>query len=107
MPTMKEATITLPNGTSIKVYPIGALARALNRSTCTIHRWESLGIIPETFFTNSRGHRMYSQEQIDIIVECAKEAGIKHGNSFALTPFTDLCYTRLSELKEKYMAHNN
>ena len=75
MPTMKEATITLPNGTSIKVYPIGALARSLNRSTCTI--------------------------------QCAKESGIKHGNSFALTPFTDLCYTRLSELKEKYMAHNN
>ena len=102
MGVKKIMNTKLPNGEVIDLYPIGVLAKALDRTALTIRRWEREGIIPDTFFVNSRGHRMYSQEQIDIIVQCANEAQIKKGYSILSTEFSELCKYRLGELLKKY-----
>lgn len=103
MSSILSCQITLPCGEEITVYPIGKLASALNRSSLTIRRWEQNGIIPSTFFVNKRGHRMYSQEQIDIIVQCAKECNIKQGYGMTQTDFSLICHERLGELKKRYL----
>ena len=106
MPTVKKMVLKL-NGKPITVYPISVLASALGKSTLTVRRWERLGYIPDTFFINKRGHRMYSQEQIDIIVGSAKEAGVKQGNPIDKTNFAYLCCSRMEELREKYLNKEN
>ena len=103
MSAAKSRKVRLPSGVVVEVYTISALANALERSTLTIRRWEKLGIIPDTFFTDNRGFRMYSQEQIDIIVSCAREAGIKKGLPLVSTDFSVLCHFRLKDLREKYL----
>lgn len=103
MSAARSKKIRLPSGNIIDVYPIGVLAKALNRSSLTIRRWEKKGIIPDTFFTDSRGFRMYSMEQINIIVDCEKKAGInKKGTSIVDTCFSKMCHERLNELRLKY-----
>lgn len=102
MPTITSSEVRVPNGSVVTVYPISKLAEALGRSALTVRRWERIGIIPSTFFVNKRGHRMYSQDQIDIIVQCAEESGIKRGMPIADTEFSVLCHERLKELKEQY-----
>lgn len=107
MPTITSSEVRVPNGSIITVYPISKLASALERSTLTIRRWEREGIIPDTFFTSKRGHRMYSQDQIDIIVQCAEEAGIKRGSPIADTEFSVLCHERLKKLKDSYCSRSH
>lgn len=46
---------------------------------------------------------MYSQEQIDIIVQCAKECNIKQGYGMTQTDFSLMCHERLGELKKRYL----
>ena len=94
----------LPSGKTIEVFSIGTLAKTLNRSSTTIRRWEHLGIIPTTFFTSPRGFRMYSQEQIDLIARCAKEAKIKHGVSIADTEFSVILFKEMEKLRKKYSS---
>lgn len=103
MPPVKK-TLKLPNGETLELFYIGALAEALGRDSNTIRRWEIAGVIPDPCFKDKFGKRLYSQEQIDAIVRCAERAKIKQGGSFANTSFSKWCYRELDKLKEKYTS---
>lgn len=84
------------------MFYIGALARALGRTTYTIRKWEISGVIPDPLFQDSLGRRLYTQEQIDVIEKAAERAQIKQGLSIANTSFSVWCHKALKELQEKY-----
>lgn len=105
MPAIKQ-TFKLPNGDVVDLFYIGALASALGRNTNTIRKWEIAGIIPDPCFKDKFGRRLYTQEQIDVIVNCAEKAKIKQGASISRTSFSKWCYDELEKLKQKYKGGN-
>ena len=74
-------------GYSTTLYNINVLANWLGRTSQTIRKWEIAGVIPKTPF-KSDGKRLYSKEQIDILVECAEKANISTGKKMSQTNFT-------------------
>ena len=94
----------LPNGKKVVLYPVSVLSEALGRSNQTIRKWEIAGILPRTMFEDSRKCRLYTKEQIDIIVQCAEECNIKQGKKMSLTDFSSECHRRFDELHEKYFG---
>src|SRR6266478_1568793 len=71
----------LVNGQPQELYPVGALARALNRKPVTVRKWESEGIIPRSPFLmpshDPRGQRrLYTRQQVDDLRRIAQEEGI-------------------------------
>lgn len=103
MPTSENKTCIL-NGKKVRLYYIGTLAKRLNRTTTTIRIWESSGIIPESWFKDKFGKRLYTQEQIDIIIQCAEECDIKQGKKMSMTDFSVECHRRFNELHQKYFG---
>jgi transcriptional regulator with XRE-family HTH domain len=103
MPAVKQ-DFTLPSGHTIELFYIGKLAEALGRTANTVRRWEIGGIIPDPCFRDKLGKRLYSQEQIDVIVQCAEKAGIMQGKSIASTSFSTWVHKELSILREKYKS---
>lgn len=101
MPALKQ-TFRLPSGDTIELFYIGTLASALGRTTNTVRKWEIAGVIPDPCFQDSYGRRLYSQEQIDVIVKCAERAKIKQGSSIANTSFSHWCHKELGALRDKY-----
>ena len=97
-----KKVIKLPNGEDIELFYIGSLASALGRSTNAIRKWEIAGVIPDPCFKDSKGRRLYSQEQIDTIVQCAERAKIKQGLSIANTSFSTWVHKELAVLRDKY-----
>lgn len=68
-------------GKSVDFYTIGDLARALNRKSVTMRKWEAEGIIPKARAmapsTDKRGkRRLYTKGQILGLVKIANEEGI-------------------------------
>lgn len=96
--------VRLPNGEEVEVFYIGYLANALGRSSGTIRKWEISGVIPDSCFRDSNGRRMYTQEQIDVIVRCAEKAKISQGLSIANTSFSNWVHRELDELRKKYLG---
>jgi hypothetical protein len=78
-------TIMYFEGEPLELYPIGDLAAALERSPATVRRWEQLGILRKGFRLSSsdqRGdRRLYTQTQIDLVVDSARKAGITEARS--------------------------
>lgn len=65
----------------VELFPIGAVARALNRKPVTVRKWESEGVIPNSPFMmrshDTRGQRrLYSREQIEALRKIAAEEGV-------------------------------
>lgn len=91
---LKPRYYKMPDGTTIELFTIGALAVALNREPVTIRMWEREGIIPRANFRSSSGQkarRLYTRDQIEGIVQIAKEEGIigdDRPKTFASTRFT-------------------
>jgi hypothetical protein len=85
----KTQSIRLECGTYETLFPIGVLAKKLNRSPQCIKKWEASGILPETPFMTKHGHRRYSQEQIYLIAKCVELFNIKNGVSIKPTGFTE------------------
>lgn len=100
----RKQIFKLPTGEDIELYYIGTLASALGRASDTIRKWEIAGIIPDPFFKDSHGRRLYSKEQIEAVVRCAERAKIKQGASIAGTSFSRWCHIELEELRKKYVG---
>lgn len=86
-------------GKTVEFFPIGALAKALNRKVTTVRRWEQDGILPVTFWrspsTDVRGRqRLYSRALIEAMIEIAREEGVlsPHGRNIHKTNFRARIY---------------
>ena len=71
------------NGRTLELFYISALARAINRSTRTIHAWEYKNLFPQPVLRVPRrggqglpGKRLYSRQFIEGVIRIAKEEGV-------------------------------
>lgn len=90
MPVLPEPAQELDLGRSknylvgnkvVELFPIGAVARALNRKPVTVRKWETEGIIPNSPYMmkshDTRGQRrLYSRQQIETLRAVAEEEGV-------------------------------
>ena len=81
-----KSKIFLVNGQPTELYPLGALAAALNRKPVTVRKWENEGIIPNSPYMMSshdvRGQRrLYTKQQIETLRAIAKEEGVLEPNA--------------------------
>lgn len=104
MPPLKK-TCKLPNGETVELFYIGTLAKSLGRTTNLVRKWEISGTIPDPCFRDKFNCRLYTQEQIDIIVRCAEEAKIQQGRRIPQS-FKHRLYKELDKLKQKYKGGN-
>lgn len=82
-PTPGEGWDTSPRylpykGQTIAVFPVGAFAKALNRSVITIRAMERKGIIPKPALKERHGEqvrRVYTREQIEQMILLAADEG--------------------------------
>lgn len=81
------------HGVVLDFYPIRALARSINRTPQTIRLWEAKGVIPLSRFRapaavgasalegkEAMGRRLYTRQQIVVVVEAAKRHGVMNPN---------------------------
>ena len=76
------------NGERVMMYTVGEVAKALGRRPVTIRMWESKGWIPKTSYRTkppqavqipgkpSKGRRLYSQDQLDTLLDGVERYGI-------------------------------
>jgi hypothetical protein len=81
LPELGTPTYYLVNNQPLALYRIGSVARALNRQSVTIRKWEREGIIPVSPYKmpshDSRGQRrLYSREQIEALRQIAYEEDV-------------------------------
>lgn len=78
----------LPDGREVEMFPIGALAKALQRNSVTIRRWIRLGLLPRASYQTrplagtrgDAGRRLFTRRQIEGIAQVAKEEGLLGDN---------------------------
>ena len=105
MPVAKSVLYTVPStGRQIELFYISTLAYELGRTTNTVRKWEIAGVIPDPLFKDKNGRRLYSKEQIDVIVQCAIDSKIKQGLSLNNTSFEAKVHRRLKKLNATYLG---
>lgn len=88
---------TSPTGVHTYLYNITTAANAIGRTAQTLRKWEVAGTIPLTPFKIG-GRRMYSDEHIDALVECAEKSHIRPGVRIADTTFSSKLYKKYEEI---------
>lgn len=83
LPELGKPHYYLVNNVPTALYKIGSVARALNRASVTIRKWEQEGVIPVSPYKmpsrDERGHRrLYSREQIESLRQIAYDEGVLH-----------------------------
>ena len=91
------------NGEEVNLFYIERLASELGRTPQTIRKWEVSGILPKPIFKDKNNRRLYSQEQIDAIVECAEKSNVRQGYSVANTNFSVRVFKALNEINNRYV----
>lgn len=89
-------------GQELTLFYISALCEATGRTPQTLRKWELAGIIPKTPFRDKTGKRLYLQEHINAVSECAERHGIGQGKNIAHTRFKEQVYERFNKINEKY-----
>lgn len=84
-------------GYETTLYNSAVAGRMIGRSTQTMTKWEIAGTIPITPF-RVNGKRMYCEEQINILIECAENARISQGRKIAQTNFSSQVQKKWNEL---------
>lgn len=105
MGVASKQVVTL-NGEELELFYIERLATELGRTPQTIRKWEISGILPKPLFRDKQGRRLYTLEQIDVIVECAEKSNLRQGYSVANTNFSNRVFKALDELNKKYTGGN-
>lgn len=97
-------------GKSIELFTISQLAYYLNRKPVTIRKWEEKGVIPKATYAkpgannDPRGRRrLYSREQVLVIVFAARDEGILDNPhaQISQTNFKTKVWTGFRELAAK------
>lgn len=101
MPKIKTS-IKLPNGEVLELYYTKTFARLIGRDTQTIKRWHRENIIPDTFFRDKDGCRLYSKEMIDVVNKAIGISQATRGRRLDLSPFSPTVYREWNKLKLKY-----
>jgi len=102
MGVARSKTMTI-KGREVKLHYINRLAEELGRTTQTIRKWEISGILPKPIFRDKAGNRMYSEEQIKVIVDCAERSNVRAGYSIANTNFSVRVYEALEKVNKQYL----
>jgi hypothetical protein len=101
------------NGGYREFFGIGDLAKALRRDAVTIRKWEASGVIPRATYvisgkTTNGNRRLYTREQIEIMVRIAEAEGLFDGDPrgirIADTRFTDRVKEAFEQLRQKEAA---
>ena len=66
-------------GKELEMFTIGELAQRLDRQRQTLRKWENNGIIPQAIYRSGANRRLYTQNQIEAIVQCVLKHEIKQG----------------------------
>jgi len=85
----------------LRVYSIGYLAMALDRSTHTIRRWERNKLIPKPLVHTQDGARWYLKEEIDKYSKLAKQYNVQTGFSIEQTGFPEALKLEMGELEKR------
>lgn len=108
MPMSPKGKVYNVRGKEFRLFPISVLASELSkalgteRTTQTIRKWESKGILPyATFRTGNK--RLYTMEQIKCICRVAKEENIRQGYSLSLTNFSIRVEEELRKINRKLL----
>lgn len=102
MPVANKQTVVI-NGEELELFYVDKLASELGRTPQTIRKWEVSGILPKPIFKDKNNRRLYSQEQIDAIVECAERSNVRQGYSVANTNFSVRVFKALNEINNRYV----
>ena len=102
MPVANKQTVVI-NGEELELFYVDRLASELGRTPQTIRKWEVSGILPKPIFKDKNNRRLYSQEQIDAIVECAEKSNVRQGYSVANTNFSVRVFKALNEINNRYV----
>ena len=102
MPVANKQTVTI-NGEELELFYVDRLASELGRTPQTIRKREVSGILPKPIFKDKNNRRLYSQEQIDAIVECAEKSNVRQGYSVANTNFSVRVFKALNEINNRYV----
>jgi hypothetical protein len=86
LPSLGPPHYYLVNNQPVALYKIGSLAKALNRKSVTVRKWEQEGIIPLSPYKmpshDSRGQRrLYSLNQIESLRRVAYEEDVLYPNA--------------------------
>ena len=63
------------DGVMVRMFTIGALARAIGKGISTIRVWERNGTLPETPYRSKKGDRLYTLEMVESIQKALRQAG--------------------------------
>lgn len=67
------------NKLSLTLYPIGTLAKCINRTSLCIRVWENNGLMPTATFKDARGRRLYAGLQIALLVYLVDRYNVRQG----------------------------
>jgi hypothetical protein len=95
-------TFKLPTDQIIELYTTGELAKRLDKSYQSTWRMIRRSEIPATPFKHPNGDKLYSTDQISLIVECAKEFDLRNGVSVKSTGFIEALERRHHTLLVSY-----
>lgn len=96
---------TVINGEEVKLYYIGEVARRLCRTPVTVRKWESEGIIPKAWFNDKNGRRLYTEEQVRLLVKYSRRYHIHHGKPIKSTYFSQHVFAEFEKLRIKYFKN--
>lgn len=88
------------SGKKLKLYTLGALAKAINRSPKTLRKWMEDGKFPESPYRmpdivgkNGKtylGRRLYSKAMVEAVVKIYTSAGLLHADKVELSTHRNL-----------------
>lgn len=104
LPSTKPKSVVLPNGEKVELYYIATLAELLGRSSQTVRKWELSGRIPDSGFRDPFNRRLYTMEQMNMLVQALEKAMSEKGSTYylATTNFTKYAFEGMKKIKLKY-----
>lgn len=67
------------NGKKLDLYTVGELANRVDRKPQTIRGWERRGVIPPARYKAKTGMRLYTEKQIEAIVNKVEKFDLTQG----------------------------